>query len=147
MITCSKTFADIPLAHRQHAHPGPCRFIHGHSWSIRVTFACEQLNEHGFVVDFGKLGYLQTWIDEHLDHGIMLANDDAAAKKLIDAEPGLFKVFWVDQPSCEGLAEVLFETFNGLLKQHERGRAWVTSVEVWEDPRNMTRYTADTSGR
>ncbi len=140
MLTCSKTFPDIPLAHRQHQHPGPCRFVHGHSWTVRVTFACSELNEHGFVVDFGKLRSFYDWIDEHLDHGIMLSPSDTAMKGLVDTEPGLFKVFWLDEPSCEGLTKKLFEVFNGLLAEQEGDRARVVRVEVWEDPRNMTTY-------
>ncbi len=140
MLTCSKTFADIPLAHRQHQHPGHCRFIHGHSWTVRVTFAATELNEHGFVVDFGKLTSFQHWIDEHLDHGIMLAHDDHAGRSLIDAQPELFKPYWIDQPSCEGLAKELHRVFSELLQTQEGDRARIARLEVWEDPRNMTTY-------
>jgi 6-pyruvoyltetrahydropterin/6-carboxytetrahydropterin synthase len=59
MITCSKTYRDIPFAHRQHRHEGHCSFLHGHNWSVEIEFACSQLDERGFVVDFGGLGYLK----------------------------------------------------------------------------------------
>lgn len=141
MITCSKTYADIPLAHRQHKHAGHCRFIHGHSWSIRVTFACTTLDEHGFVIDFGNLGYLRDWIDQHLDHAIMLSHDDAQAKALVESAPELFKVFWIENASCEGLSQAVYEAFNAMVQQHEAGRVHITEIQVWEDPRNATRYT------
>ncbi|MEM8781862.1 MAG: 6-carboxytetrahydropterin synthase [Planctomycetota bacterium] len=142
-ITCSKTYPDIPLAHRQPNHDGHCRFIHGHSWTIRVTFAAERLNEHGFVVDFGKLKYLKAWIDEHLDHGILLAVDDHAAIKMIGEYSGLFKPYYVDRPSCEGLAEEVYDEFIKLLREHEGDRVRITRVEVWEDPGNMTAFVPD----
>ena len=143
MLTCSKTYPDIPLAHRQHQHDGHCRFVHGHSWSIRLTFAATQLDAHGFVVDFGKLKYLQAWIDEHLDHAIMLAEDDDAGRAMVDHQPELFKPFWVEHASCEGLTHAVRDAFVELVKQHEGDRVTITAVEVWEDPRNMTRYEAN----
>ena len=71
MITCKKTYTDIPWAHRQHRHDGHCAFIHGHNWSITIIFGCHATDENGFVVDFGKLKFLEEWIDTHLDHAIM----------------------------------------------------------------------------
>ena len=68
MLTCSKTYRDVPLSHRQPRHPGRCSRIHGHSWTITLTFAADEPDEHGFVVDFGELHYLADWIDENLDH-------------------------------------------------------------------------------
>ena len=63
-LTCTKTYFDVPFAHRQHLHDGHCSFIHGHNWDIRVTFGCERTDENGFVVDFGKLKFLKAWIEE-----------------------------------------------------------------------------------
>ena len=50
MLTCSKTYRDVPLSHRQPRHPGRCSRIHGHSWAITLTFAADEPDEHGFVV-------------------------------------------------------------------------------------------------
>ena len=58
-LTCTKTYFDVPFAHRQHLHDGHCSFVHGHNWDIRVTFGCERTDENGFVVDFGKLKFLK----------------------------------------------------------------------------------------
>jgi 6-pyruvoyltetrahydropterin/6-carboxytetrahydropterin synthase len=140
MLTCSKTYPDIPLAHRQHLHAGHCRYVHGHSWTIRVTFASESLDAHGFVVDFGNLKYLKRWIDEHLDHAILLCPDDPLAKAMVAAAPDAFKVHWIDNASCEALARHVFHVFSKLVHDHEHGRVRITRIEVWEDPRNMTTY-------
>jgi 6-pyruvoyltetrahydropterin/6-carboxytetrahydropterin synthase len=140
MITCSKTWPDIPLAHRQHRHAGHCRYVHGHSWTIRATFSADALDAHGFVVDFGALKYLKRWIDEHLDHAIMLGRDDPLAPAMIAAAPDAFKVVWVETASAEGLAQHVYEAFAGLVQRHEDGRVRVTRIEVWEDPRNMVTY-------
>ena len=59
MITCSKTYRDIPLSHRQPFHAGKCSRLHGHSWAITLTFEAEELDENGFVIDFGDLHFIQ----------------------------------------------------------------------------------------
>ena len=136
MLTCSKTYRGIPLAHRQHLHPGRCARIHGHSWTIRVTLACKELDVHGFVVDFGALGFIAEWIDAHLDHAIMFAEGDAVAKRLVEAAPEAFKVFWVHTASCECLAQTLRARWSDLLRERVGERAWIERLEVWEDADN-----------
>ena len=49
MMTCSKIFLDIPFAHRQHRHSGHCARIHGHNWTLKLTFACNRFDKNGFV--------------------------------------------------------------------------------------------------
>ena len=83
MTTCKKIYTDIPWAHRQHRHDGHCAFIHGHNWSIAITFGATTLDENGFVVDFGKLKFLERWIDEHLDHACVFNADDPMKEKLL----------------------------------------------------------------
>ena len=135
-LTCSKTFGPVPIAHRQHRHGGRCRWVHGHGWTIRVTFGAGEPDAHGFVVDFGRLHTLSGWIDEHLDHGLLLSRDDDAGRAMVDAAPDLFKVCWLGTASCEGLAEHLLEVFAGLLREQEGERAWIERIEVWEDADN-----------
>jgi 6-pyruvoyltetrahydropterin/6-carboxytetrahydropterin synthase len=71
MLTCSKTYKDIPFAHRQPLHKGHCSKIHGHNWTIVIEFEATELDANGFVVDFGNLKYLKAFIDEHLDHACL----------------------------------------------------------------------------
>jgi 6-pyruvoyltetrahydropterin/6-carboxytetrahydropterin synthase len=83
MITCQKTYSDIPWAHRQHRHDGHCALIHGHNGSITLTFGCHAPDENGFVVDFGKLKFLQRWIDETLDHACVFSTEDPLREALL----------------------------------------------------------------
>ncbi len=141
MLTCSKTYRDIPLSHRQPLHPGRCSRVHGHSWSLTLTFAAEQLDENGFVVDFGELHYLADWIDEHLDHATILAASDPRLPQLKAlAEDGLLKIHLVESASCEGIARHLHETLAPLVREHTEGRARLLAVELHEDSRNSAHY-------
>ncbi len=136
MTTCTKKYSDVPFAHRQHLHDGHCSFVHGHNWDISITFACEELDENGFVVDFGKLRFIKSWIEEHLDHACVLAKADPLKSALISAAPEAWKVYEVDSCSCEGLAAHLLEVFDAMVRENTSGRVRVMSVEVSEDRKN-----------
>lgn len=138
MITCSKIYSDIPFAHRQPNHNGHCFFIHGHNWSISITFSSEKLDENGFIVDFGKLKYIKEWIDRNLDHACVLSENDPCAIEFKNSK--YFKLLLVPDCSCEGLASFLFKTLNLLVFEKENGRVKITQISLEEDRKNSTTY-------
>lgn len=141
MLTCKKTYRDIPFAHRQHHHDGHCALIHGHNWSITLTFACRETDVNGFVVDFGKLGFLKEWIEAHLDHACVFNRDDPALESLLRDAGELFKPYLVESCSCEGIAEHLHACFDSLVREATEDRAWIIAVEVEEDSKNSACFT------
>lgn len=140
MFTCKKTYPDIAFAHRQHRHDGHCALIHGHNWAITLTFSCNETDVSGFVVDFGKLKYLKTWITENLDHACLFNEDDNERHALIAQFGHLFKTYIVPTSSCEGLAKHIYEVFDPMIRAETEGRAWLTKVEVEEDSKNSAAY-------
>jgi len=46
----------------------PCGRVHGHNYVVRVTIFGEQVNEHGFVLDYNDLKPFGQWLDDTLDH-------------------------------------------------------------------------------
>lgn len=74
---CStKNFIGFPCAHRQHRHGGVCAHIHGYSRSFHYVFGADSLDACGFVVDFGKLRLLKTWLEDRFDHTLLINGDD-----------------------------------------------------------------------
>ncbi len=141
VLTCRKTYTDIPWAHRQHCHDGHCAFIHGHNWSIGITFGCDRLDPNGFVVDFGKLKFLRTWIDDHLDHACVFNSDDPLLESLTAVGgAAVWKKYVVLRCSCEGMAEHLFGIFDKMVRDCTAGRAFVVAVEVIEDLKNSATF-------
>ena len=136
MTTCTKKYFDIPFAHRQHRHDVHCSFVHGHNWDIFITFACDNLDENGFVVDFGKLKFLSEWIRKNLDHACVFAHADPLREKLAAAAPEAWKIYEAESCSCEGLAEHLLKVFDALVRENSNNRVWVCAVEVSEDKKN-----------
>jgi 6-pyruvoyltetrahydropterin/6-carboxytetrahydropterin synthase len=143
MLTCKKSYRDIPFAHRQHRHDGHCSLIHGHNWTITVSFACRETDENGFVVDFGKLKYLKTWIDENLDHACLFNESDPEKDALLASAGHLFKAYILPNSSCEGLAQHIYEVFSQMVREQTSGRAWIIEIEIEEDSKNSASYRAD----
>lgn len=142
MLTCSKTYKDIPFAHRQPLHEGHCSKIHGHNWTIVIEFEATKLDPNGFVVDFGNLKYLKAFIDEHLDHACLFSEKDSHAESLSQSKfKDLFKILWVNNASCEGIALFLYETFSQLIEVQEKGRVTIRSLKLYEDEKNFVKYT------
>ena len=141
MLTCSKIYRDIPLGHRQPNHPGHCSLIHGHNWEIKLTFAADEVDENGFIVDFGELHYIKDWIDENLDHACAFSATDPHRSKLEELEEmKLVRPLFIENASCEGLAKHLFEIFNPMVSENTGGRARIVSIDLLEDSKNSAFY-------
>jgi len=148
MITCRKTYTDIPWAHRQHLHDGHCAFVHGHNWGITIVFGCYEVDDNGFVVDFGKLKFLKGWIEEHLDHACVLNAEDPIIKQLpLVGGSSVWKTYLVPNCSCEGIAQHLFGVFNPMVINASNGRAFVVSIEVTEDAKNAATFVSPIAER
>lgn len=44
-----------------------CARLHGHNYVLKVGLTGD-VKPPGFVVDYGDLGFIKTWVDEKLDH-------------------------------------------------------------------------------
>ncbi len=140
MFTCEKIYEDIAFAHVQYKHDGRCRFVHGHNWAFTFVFACESLDEQGFVVDFGGLKFIAKWLDENLDHACVFAKADKTAHAMIEAFPQLFKPYFVECASAEGLAQHLHAIFDPQVRAMTNNRAWIKAVKTCESSRDIATY-------
>ncbi|MDW7690515.1 6-carboxytetrahydropterin synthase [Flammeovirgaceae bacterium SG7u.111] len=145
MMKICKRFSDIPFAHRQPKHDGHCKLVHGHNWSVELEFESDELDENGFVLDFGKFKKVKKWIADHLDHAIVVDQEDELLKKLVFEEhPELFKPLVVPLPSCEGLAMFLYNKFKEVLEEDfprlKSGEIRFSAIRMWEDSKNYVVY-------
>jgi len=143
MLTCAKTYRDIPIAHRQHRHDGHCALIHGHNWTFTLTFACDATDANGFVVDFGELRFLKDWIDENLDHACLFNADDPEKDRLLETAGALFKPYVIPDCSSEGIARHLLDVMDPMVRGATENRAWLTRVQADEDSKNGAAYEPD----
>ena len=105
--------------------------------SITLTFEADELDENGFVVDFGDLHFIEDWIDQHLDHATAIWENDPKLNELKALEAnGLIKLVLVPSASCEGIAQFLYYTFQPMVEKKTVGRARIRSVHLEEDTKN-----------
>ena len=78
---------DFAYGHRLINYDGKCRFLHGHNGILEVDIASDELDDCGMVVDFVEVRNLvKGWIDENLDHRMILCRDDPMAEALLEPE-------------------------------------------------------------
>lgn len=154
MHLVTKSYRDLPAAHRQPGHDGHCRLIHGHNWGFDITFACDLMDKNGFVLDVGKLDTVKRFLVDYFDHTLLLNEDDimlgqirAFMQEREDDAPKdwLAKVVVVKNCGMEGLAKFVFDQVSNILTR-EFSSDWahrglhVVEVTCWEDSKNRATY-------
>ncbi|MAK80923.1 6-carboxytetrahydropterin synthase [Phenylobacterium sp.] len=133
----------LSCALRQWSAESHCALIHGYSLGFRFTFAAEQLDRRGWVVDFGTGGFgqIRAWLHEAFDHALLVAEDDPALHELLRLpQLGLARVQVVPGTSCELLAQFVWRAADALISSATGGRCWVAEVECMEHGANSATY-------
>lgn len=94
--------------HRLLNYAGKCRHLHGHNGRAVITLASGQLDALGMVMDFSTIKQVvSAWIDEQLDHKMLLHKDDPALPWLRQqGEP----IFVMDEnPTAENIARLIYD--------------------------------------
>lgn len=94
--------------HRLLGHPGKCRHLHGHNARALIRLESQTLDPLGLVVDFKEIGdYVKAWLDEEIDHNLLLFREDPVLALLREAGE---RVYAMDaNPSAENIAKLIFE--------------------------------------
>jgi 6-pyruvoyltetrahydropterin/6-carboxytetrahydropterin synthase len=120
--------------HRLMDYAGKCRHPHGHNGRVEIELSSARLDKQGMVVDFEEIKRLiQSWIDENLDHQMLLRRDDPLAKIFKDLKEPLYLLD--DNPTAENIAREIFEVAK------KKGLP-VTRVTLWETEKSFATYRA-----
>lgn len=117
---------EIPFCygHRLLNYNGKCRNLHGHNGLAVITVESTDLDELGMVMDFSQIkAVVAKWIDDHLDHRMLLHKDDPILPTLQEMNEPVF-VMEVN-PTAENIARLIFDYVS------ESGFP-VTSLTLWE---------------
>jgi 6-pyruvoyltetrahydropterin/6-carboxytetrahydropterin synthase len=118
--------------HRLLNYSGKCRYLHGHNGKAVIVLEGYSLDERGMLVDFADIKRsLWTWIDETLDHRMILCDADPAVAHLRSLGEPLYLL--PDNPTAENIARVIFE-------QARSQRFPVAEVSLWESARSCATY-------
>ena len=142
--TSTKTYRNLPCAHRQWKHDGQCAYIHGYSREYTFNFDAESMDQHGWVVGFGDLKELEEYLVEMYDLTMLIAEDDPELPVFKELhEKGICDLRIVPDTSLEGSAKTALEKANQLLSKITDGRARCFQVEARENDKNSAIYTID----
>lgn len=143
---------EFDYGHRVLGHEGKCKYLHGHR-GIAEIYIQADLDSIGRVIDFGAVKLLVgTWIDDNLDHNILLNSEDPLAKlwkETYNQEPSSQKfklcltvfngkkpyIMSNGNPTAENIAEEIFHKAKHFIEYSNSNHILtVTHVTVWETP-------------
>ena len=94
--------------HRLLNYNGKCAHPHGHNGRVEITLESETLDAQGMVLDFSELKrVVNDWLDENLDHKMVLAEDDPLVPVLAAMQEPMYLM--PCPPTAENLARLIFD--------------------------------------
>ncbi len=123
---------DFCYGHRLLNYDGKCRYLHGHNAHAVIAIEAEALDERGMVMDFTDIKRLvSSWIDENLDHRMLLHKDDPYVPILKGLGEPLFLM--EENPTAENIAK--------LIGMYAASRGFhVVECQLWETPHCYATY-------
>jgi 6-pyruvoyltetrahydropterin/6-carboxytetrahydropterin synthase len=123
---------DFCYGHRLLNYAGKCRYLHGHNGRAVIAIEAEELDERGMVLDFSDIkNVVSRWIDEELDHRMLLHRDDPAvpALRALGEPLHLLDI----NPTAENIARLIYD-FTA-----SQGFP-IVEVRLWETSRCFATY-------
>ncbi|MCU7885643.1 MAG: 6-carboxytetrahydropterin synthase [Candidatus Thiodiazotropha sp. (ex Lucinoma annulata)] len=118
--------------HRLLNHQGKCRHLHGHNAKAVIRLESQQLDSLGMVCDFADIGnYVKGWIDQTLDHNMLLHTDDPVLPLLQEAGESVYVM--KHNPTAENIARLIYEHV-------ESGGFPVVEVAIFETDSALASY-------
>ncbi len=123
---------DFCYGHRLLNYDGKCKHLHGHNGRAVITIEGEQLDNRGMVLDFADIKKaVSTWIDENLDHRMILCRTDPVVPTLQEMGEPLYLLD--DNPTAENIAKLICE-------ENRAAGVPIVEVRLWETPRCYATY-------
>ena len=124
---------DFCYGHRLLNYEGKCRHLHGHNGRAVISIEGEKLDARGMVLDFSDIKKaVSTWIDDNLDHRMLLNKIDPVVPILQEMGEPLYLLD--ENPTAENIAKLIFE--QSLLLDVP-----IVEVRLWETPRCYATYS------
>ena len=99
---------DFCYGHRLLNYEGKCKYLHGHNGRAVIAIEAESLDDRGMVMDFSDIKrVVSRWIDDELDHRMILCRRDPAVPMLEKLGEPLFLID--DNPTAENIAKLIYE--------------------------------------
>ena len=113
---------EFSSAHVLHGHPGDCKRMHGHNWTVEAKVEGDNINKIGMVIDFKDIKNILADIISRLDH-----------RYLNDLEP-----FIDNNPTAENISKYIYKE---LSKNINTDNIKVSEIKLWETNNSAVIYT------
>jgi 6-pyruvoyltetrahydropterin/6-carboxytetrahydropterin synthase len=127
---------------RQWRAASHCALLHGYALAFTFVFEASALDKNGWVVDYGNLSSLKSWLRSMFDHTLMIAKGDPHISALtLLGELGVANhVVLNDGVGCEAFAKLAYSQAVHVVRQLTGGRVRVVSCTVHEHGANSATY-------
>lgn len=113
-------------------YEGPCMHPHGHNGKVDILLKGETLDQRHILYEFGDLhDKVGKWVDETLDHRMLLRRDDPLVKPLKELGEPVY--LFETSPTAEAIAKVIYDY---CVTQ----RLPVEEIRVWETESSYAAY-------
>jgi 6-pyruvoyltetrahydropterin/6-carboxytetrahydropterin synthase len=113
-------------------YDGKCAHLHGHNGKVKIYLQSEILNPLGMVADFNEIkNCIGRWIEEHLDHRMILQDGDPLIAVLRGQNEPVFVT--PEKPTAENMAKLIYG-------QAEQLGLPVSKVKFWETEKCCADY-------
>lgn len=131
-ITCTRII-EFDAAHRVMGHENKCKYLHGHRYVLEVRAIADELDSLGRVVDFGELKtIIKTWIDDNLDHNVILSPLDKNLGQDIEKTTKQKIYYLNNNPTAENIA---FHLLDDIIPTLLKGKPFtVNKLKLYETP-------------
>ncbi|PIQ85030.1 MAG: 6-pyruvoyl tetrahydrobiopterin synthase [Candidatus Omnitrophica bacterium CG11_big_fil_rev_8_21_14_0_20_45_26] len=120
--------------HRLMNYEGKCRHLHGHNGRVQVKLTSSKLDHRAMVFDFADISReIKTWIDETLDHTMLLREDDPILPHLKEKNERFLTM--KTNPTAEAIARMIYDHVASLGFP-------IASVTLWETETSFATYQA-----
>ena len=126
---------DFCYGHRLLNYEGKCKYLHGHNGRAVIAMEAPQLDQRGMLIDFSEIkSVVASWIDENLDHRMILSRRDPAIRVLEELGEPLFVID--ENPTAETISKLIYDFA-------ESQGFPVAEVSLWETPKCFATYAPD----
>jgi 6-pyruvoyltetrahydropterin/6-carboxytetrahydropterin synthase len=140
-IRVTKKFI-FDMAHALYGYDGPCKNIHGHTYSLSVTLAGKVIDNHndpknGMILDFSDFKKIVTKnVIDFFDHSLVL-NEKSPHANLKDLNENFEKINYVPyQPTCENLLVDILDRISSSLPLNVKTK----SIKLEETPTSYAEW-------
>lgn len=128
---------------RQWRATSHCNQLHGYALAFTFDFVARDLNAQNWVIDFGSLRPVKSFLEDTFDHKLVFAADDPKKEIYYDlASHKVASILELENVGCEAFAKLAFEYCKAhLIERKWSPRVQLAKVTVAEHEGNSASYS------